>query len=109
MGTISKSCCGSNNEGEIGPQMNEINDRRLKQKSRIATTIAQRGKDAQSMQSYDMNENTYDEDMIDTRWWDRDYDQWVKNVGPMPGPHPDPECIWNTKPEEFDRNEYKQK
>ena len=37
-------------------------------------------------------------DKFETRDWDRQYEKYIRKLGPQPGPHPDPDCIWNTDP-----------
>ena len=46
--------------------------------------------------------------IYDTRWWDRQYDQWQRGKGRKPGQHPDPKCLWNSEPDLFDWDEYKE-
>ena len=53
--------------------------------------------------------NRPDLGIYDTRVWDRDYHHWImyKNKGARrPGQHPDPNCLWNTDPDNFDFREY---
>ena len=38
---------------------------------------------------------------IDTRVWDNDLFKWNEGSGPRPGPHPDPNHLWNTNPDYF--------
>ena len=45
--------------------------------------------------------------IYDTRAWDAAYQQHMTQNGPNPGLHPDPECIWNKVPKEYDEAEYK--
>ena len=47
-------------------------------------------------------------DNRDLRFWNKQYENWKKNIGPRPGPHPDPDCIWNQNPEIFDFHDYKE-
>ena len=36
------------------------------------------------------------------RDWDSQFKKWKAEGGKKPGPHPDPDHVWNTKPEIFD-------
>ena len=38
----------------------------------------------------------------DARFWERQHLDWKEGKGPRPGPHPNPENTWNTKPELHD-------
>ena len=45
-------------------------------------------------------------DKFETRDWDRQYEKYIRKLGPAPGPHPDPDCIWNTDPNSYSKEAY---
>ena len=40
--------------------------------------------------------------LVEVRYWISDYKKWESGEGPKPGPHPDPDNLWNLKPEIFE-------
>ena len=46
--------------------------------------------------------------IYDTRLWDIEYFRHMKEDGPRPGAHPDPQCIWNQNPLLYRTYEYKE-
>ena len=45
----------------------------------------------------DDDDDDIDPSAIDERFWNRRYQLWLNGqTDKRPGPHPDPDCIWNT-------------
>ena len=50
--------------------------------------------------------NIPDLGIYDTSAWDAAYQMHVTQQGPIPGEHPDPECIWNKNPNAYNEDKY---
>ena len=46
--------------------------------------------------------------IYDTRAWDHIYSKWLRNNGPNPGKHPDPDCVWNENYNDYRAGEYQE-
>ena len=57
-----------------------------------------------------MGLNIPEKGIYDARHWDKTYKDWLvqPNKYPHPGPHPDPNHPWNTNPELFNFEKFKE-
>ena len=112
-----KTMCVKSGADELsnGDMRDEGSDIRITHKQRsikhMGTRLSENRDIRSSNSNFDPN-STYESQtsmsqIYDTRYWDRQYDNWQRGKGPKPGKHPDPECLWNTNPTDFNQLEYK--